>query len=354
MPKSAFLPEPAACWVDVDLTAAYVLKTQKNSGEIPWSAGGKTDPWDHVECAMGLTVAGYHGAARKAYEWSFSVQNPDGSWWSEYRNGAPAVASHKDANMTAYVAVGVYHYYLATGDDDFLAEAWPSVRRAIDFTLGLQEITGEIKWAKRKDGSISHRALLTGSSSIYKSLTCAIAIARIMEKDTSAWGLAQQRLGNAIAEAPHLFDQSKSAFAMDWYYPVLSGAIMGPAAAKRIKQSWETFVMAGWGVRCVADKAWVTMAETSELVITLAAMGNLSAAETVFKWMQDKKYDDGAFWTGVTYPEQVVYTQEKTSWTSAAVLLAADVLYDLCPASGLFRHIPSDPYQLSQNKSNTL
>jgi MMP endo-(1,4)-3-O-methyl-alpha-D-mannosidase len=338
IPKSALLSKCGECWVDVELTATYILNTQKHTGEIPWSAGGKTDPWDHVECAMGLSVAGCHQAAKKAYDWSLSAQNPDGSWWSEYQKGVPLEDAHKDANMTAYIAVGAYHYFLATGDLDFLGYLWPTVKKAIDFTVCLQGDAGEIYWAQRKNGSISRRALLTGSSSIYKSLSCAIDIAKILEKPQPHWVVAHQKLGSAILQQPHLFDQSKTVFAMDWYYPVLSGAITGLDAIKRIKNSWQEFVMDGWGVRCVSDEAWLTMAETSELVVALAGIGDHVTAETVFEWMQDKKYDDGAFWTGVTFPDRIVYTNEKTTWTGAAILLAADILYDLSSASGLFRH----------------
>ena len=58
-------PEPLI--VDVEGLAAFIMKIQKDSGEIPWSVGGKTDPWDHVESAMGLSVAGKVAAAERAY-----------------------------------------------------------------------------------------------------------------------------------------------------------------------------------------------------------------------------------------------------------------------------------------------
>ena len=41
---------------------------------------------------------------------------------------------------------------------------------------------------------------------------------------------------------------------------------------------------------------------------------------------------------GVTFPDRVIWPDEKTSWTAAAVLLAYDALNDLTPASGLFNH----------------
>jgi hypothetical protein len=80
------------------------------------------------------------------------------------------------------------------------------------------------------------------------------------------------------------------------------------------------------------------MAETSELVLTLAAIGAYEEAEQVFSWLGDKKYDDGSYWMGVTFPDQVVWPDEKTTWTAAAVLLAYDALRGGTPAGGLFSH----------------
>jgi hypothetical protein len=58
----------------------------------------------------------------------------------------------------------------------------------------------------------------------------------------------------------------------------------------------------------------------------------------VFNWVCDKKYDDGAYWMGVTFPDGVIWPEERTSWTAAAVLLAHDALHQLTPASRLFSH----------------
>jgi hypothetical protein len=101
---------------------------------------------------------------------------------------------------------------------------------------------------------------------------------------------------------------------------------------------WEKFVVPDWGVRCVSDRPWVTMAETSELVLALAAIGAMEKARIVFNWLLDKKYDDGSYWMGVTFPDSIIWPEEKTAWTTAAILLAYDALYELTPASCLFRH----------------
>jgi squalene cyclase len=67
--------------VDVDAVCRLIIATQLPSGEIPWSTGAKTDPWDHVEAAMGLTVGGYLEQARRAFDWLRSMQLADGSWY---------------------------------------------------------------------------------------------------------------------------------------------------------------------------------------------------------------------------------------------------------------------------------
>jgi hypothetical protein len=329
--------------IDIVSTAEFILKVQKPDGEIPWSVGGKTDPWDHVESAMGLVVGGFFKEAQKAYIWSAERQLADGSWWSEYNAGTPNPTAHKDTNMTAYFAVGLMHYYLAAKDRAFLKDMWPTLCKTMDFVLAMQGPQGEMYWAKRPDGSLDQNALLTGSSSIYLSLSCALGIAGLLDEKRPTWETAKIKLGNAIKNKPHLFDQSKSRFSMDWYYPMLCGAITGEKGVERLKGSWNTFIVPEWGVLCVSDAPWVTIAESSELIITLAVMGLVEVAETILYWIQDKHYEDGAYWTGVTVPDGVIYTEEKTAWTGAAVLLAADLIYDLTPASQFFRTAPFLP-----------
>lgn len=131
---------------------------------------------------------------------------------------------------------------------------------------------------------------------------------------------------------------TKSRFSMDWFYPILGGAVTGAAAQRRIDKFWKKFVIQNMGVRCVADQPWVTIAESCELVIALAAMGNSLLAGIVFSWICDRTFDDHTFWCGFTFPDMVLWPEEKITWTNAVVLMAADALYDLTPAGRLFSH----------------
>ncbi len=329
--SKAYLP------IDVDSVAALIAKTQKKSGEIPWCHRLKTDPWDHVEAAIGLCIGGYFEEARKAFEWMVKTQLRQGCWYSAYHEGTP-IDRTLDANMSAYIAVGVYYYYLITGDTVLLKRMWKTVRKATDFAISLQAPGGEIHWAINPEGRIDPMALLTGSSSIYLSIKCALLIARQLGYTMTAWKNALKKLKTAIACRPYLFNMTKARFAMDWFYPILVGVLIGPEAQERIEKSWKKFVINGQGVRCVYDQDWITLAETSELSLTLAAMGNLTLAEIVFNWICDKRYEDGTYWCGFTYPDMIIWPEEKMTWTNAVVLMAADAIYNLTPASKLFTH----------------
>lgn len=131
---------------------------------------------------------------------------------------------------------------------------------------------------------------------------------------------------------------TKSRYSMDWFYPVLAGAIAGNEARMRIDRYWKKFIVEGQGVRCVSDHPWVTIAETSELCLALSAMGNHRLAEIVFNWIIDKRYEDGSYWCGHTYPDMTIWPEDKITWTNAVVLMAADALYCLTPAANLFSH----------------
>jgi hypothetical protein len=219
-----------------------------------------------------------------------------------------------------------------------MASMWETVRRAIDFAVNRQAPTGEISWALSPRGKLDPMALLTGCSSIYMSLKCALALAAEMSFPAVHWQDALQRLGDAIRNRPYLFNMTKSRFSMDWFYPVLCGAVTGEAAASRIERQWKKFVVEGLGVRCVSDRPWVTIAESSELVLALAAMGETDKARIVFSWITDHVFADGSFWCGFTFPDMTRWPEEKVTWTNAVALLAADALFNLTPAGQLFSH----------------
>ena len=320
---------------EVTATAESIVEWQLDSGLILWFPGGHADPWNHVECAMALDITGFGAAAERAYEFLAASQRPDGAWHRYYTAGG--TEEHKlDANCTAYVACGVWHHYLVTRDRGFLESMWGVVEAAMEFALGLQQPRGEIRWARHADGTPWPFALLTSSSSIYHSLRSALAAAAELGHERPRWETSAARLSHVIHRVPDAF-APKDRFAMDWYYPVLSGVLNGGEARRRLTERWDTFVLESWGVRCVADRDWVTPAETAECTLACLAAGLADEAWQLFEWSQRQRDSDGRYWTGTVLPQRDRFPAgEKATYTAAAQLLAADALTGTSPAASLF------------------
>ena len=319
----------------IDATVAAIARVQLPNGAIPWYAGGQVDPWNHVEAAMGLDAGGRPVEAERAYRWLQFTQRRGGAWPASVRAGKIQDAT-LDANFCAYVAAGVWHHWLATGDETFVAELWPVVERAIDFVLDLQAPDGSVAWAR--DGSYQpwQGALLTSSSCIHLSLDCAISLAELTGNERPDWELSLTNLADAVALRPESFED-KSQFSMDWYYPVLGGVLRDGAGRTRIDERWSDFVVEGLGSRCVSDQPWITTAETCELALALDALGRNDEARWLFDWVDHLRCGDGAYWTGATFPDGTRWPVEQTTWSAAAVVLVYDALCGTGATSGFFR-----------------
>lgn len=333
-----FVPDvPGVITADeVAETGAAIAALQLPSGMIPWFPGGHCDPWNHVETAMALDLVGLRAEAERAYGWLVATQHPDGWWFNYYWPDGSVEDPKLDTNVCAYVAAGVWHHWLCTADRGFVEELWPTVERALDWVLTLQRPDGTILWAREVDHCPWDYALLTGSSSICHSMECGVLLAELLGRDRPDWSEAAARLAEVIATRPDAFEP-KTRWAMDWYYPVLTNVLRGPAAEARIAQSWSTFVMEGYGIRCVSDEPWVTAAETAECALSHVAIGDLERAADLLRWTRAHRHDDGSYWTGIVYPSGERFPAgERTAYTAAAVVLAADALAGASPASQLF------------------
>ena len=68
--------------------------------------------------------------------------------------------------------------------------------------------------------------------------------------------------------------------------------------------------------------------------MALAAIGD-SRAEEVFTDMQHLRTDQGNYFTGFVFPENVNWPVEQTTYTAAAMILAWDVLTGTTPGAGI-------------------
>jgi hypothetical protein len=327
---------------EVARTAASIAAMQEPSGAVPWTVGAHVDVWNHVEAAMALLVGGQVEAAELAYAWVPTMQRADGSFPMKIVGGE-VEDDRGEVNMSAYLAVGVWHHWLVRRDLDFVRRYWPTVRAGLDWVVTQQVGFGGIRWTPTED-----TYLLAGCSSIYQSLRAGVALADLLGDPQPEWELAGGRLGHALREHRDLFTD-KSTYSMDWYYPVLGGAVRGRAAHALLESRWDDFVVPGLGIRCVDTNPWVTAAETSELAMALDAVGEHRRALALLRDVQHLREDDGRYWTGWVFrdetnagsPADVHWPVEHTTYTAAAVVLAVDALGEVAgrgtAGSGIMR-----------------
>ena len=156
------------------------------------------------------------------------MQRPDGSWASKITGGIVEDATF-ETNQCAYIAVGAWHHYLITGDGRLRGGCGRRARRPRPGDVVASD-RGEIAWSVTPEGEEREGGpLLTGSSSTYHSLRAGLALADHFDEPQPEWEIAAGRLGHLIAAHPEVFAE-KDRFSMDWYYPVLGGAVRGAAA----------------------------------------------------------------------------------------------------------------------------
>ena len=314
----------------VQRQADFIISQQLPSGAIPWYQDAITDPWDHIECAIALDLTGRFNEAVKAYNWSRDTQNPDGSWYSSYPQKKQDDQT-KDTNFVSYIATGVWFHYLATKDLSFLRQMWPVAEKAIDFALSLQQPTGEVFWALSPTGKTWPGAMLTASSCTWHSIRNGVDIAKTLGIDKPKWEAAADKLLRAMREHPELFDkigENKRRYAMNWFYPVLTGVLKGKEAKEHIDREWTDFVIEDWGCRVALDEDTTAVAETGELIIALALIGEHKRARMLLDWTLELRDDKPGFCRGIKFPEEVPCPpdEERATWTSAALIMAIAAL----------------------------
>ena len=174
---------------------------------------------------------------------------------------------------------------------------------------------------------------------ICHSLRCAIAIAEHLGHERPDWELSAARLAHVIRTEPDAF-APKHRWAMDWYYPVLGGVLARrrrPRAARRplrhVRRSRAAACAAcptgrGSPRPRRASACWPTSPSAS--ASTRRAAVRLGAAVP--------RADDGRYWTGTVYPDEVHFPGgEQSTYTAAAVVLAADALAGRQPGLGALR-----------------
>jgi hypothetical protein len=337
--------------IDLPACADRIESLQRPDGAITWIESGIWDAWNHGESAMALAIAQRDTACFLALDALLDRQEADGGWTGDLGASVPLDADNRqlvpgtpdtarDTNFTGYAAVTVLRSLLALNAMDRLPRYWPMIRTAMDFVLEHQTPCGDVVWAAPPEGEdiASTDSVRAGNASLYKSLECAILMARALGDDDADLTAARNRIGAVLRENDARFDRTgidRRRYAMDWYYPVLAGVLPADAGKARLYARWTEFVVAGLGCKCVADEPWVTAAETAELALACLATGQNSQAEALLRDLAPLAAREGGYWMGWQFEENVIWPCERPSWTAGALILATDALEALTTGSNL-------------------
>ena len=319
--------------------AKFIKSIQLESGVIPSNDDGSHDPWDHIESIMGLNFANEYESSKLAFNWLIKNQNEDGSWFSKYMNDIP-IEKNKPTHFAPYISVAALHFYKIFSDKEYLEYLWPSIESAINFSIKLQIQNGTIPWSVDKNQKIEEDFLLTGSSSILKSIECGIAISKIIKstKNLEDWNHSYELLSKAIKNPSGKFDllKDRRRFSMDWYYPILSGCLNDDQKFFYVDKVFKDFYIKEMGIKCVIEEPWVTVAETCEFIICLMISGRDEDAKKLLKDVINISDINGVPYMGWQYEENIFWPLERPSWTSAALIIAADSVMGLSKGKDLF------------------
>src|SRR5690606_24010352 len=157
-----------------------------------------------------------------------------------------------------------------------------------------------------------------------------LEIATHLGHDRPAWAHARSRLILAVDEAVRLgsvvVDKGlndkrfidKSRHSMDWFYPVLGGALVGADAHALIDRRWAEFIVPVYGARSGSDRPGATPAEACELVVAWEVLGRRYEAGAILDDIEVHRGRDGGYWTGYVWPDTASWPEEKTTGTAAA------------------------------------
>ena len=292
-----------------------------------------------MESILGLNFSKELNSSKLAFKWLIDNQNSDGSWFSKYEDEKP-IEKNKPTHFGPYISVAALHFYKIFADKKYLKKLWPTIESAVNFSINYQITNGTIPWSIDSDGLVEEDYLLTGSSSILKSIECAIAIAKILDNKSNInkWIQSYHLLADAIRNSESKFDllKDRKSFSMDWYYPIISGCLCESEKLFYIDKIFKDFYVKDIGVKCVVHEPWITVAETSEFIISLVIAERRKDAQKLLIDVLNISDETGIPYMGWQYKENIFWPDEKPSWTSSALIVAADTLFNLSDAADLF------------------
>lgn len=325
-------------------TARSIARVQLPSGMIPWAPGHHADPWNHAESVAALCVAGEREAAEHGLRWLSRVVGRDGAFCQYYL--ARGVEEPRiDLNVCTYPAVAILAWVGAGGSLEVARHHLGWYERTLGFVLSFQLPDGRFPWAldparRPLEGSLraASAAMLIGfeAASLLASEVGGLRVGGLEE--------ARESLAIALAKDEGFLD--RLAWSMDWYYPVLAGALEDDVAEDRLDALLARGRETSGQLRCVLDAPWVTTAETAEAAMAAWRLGREEDARRLLRSVEALRRTDGSYATGVVLPHGTSFPAGECSTYSAAAVILAHLVLGAHPRASLVEALLAGPSAL--------
>ena len=211
----------------------------------------------------------------------------------------------REANFAAYLAVGLLHHIRSTGDDDVPGPDVADARaRRSTSSSACRRPAGRSAGPAAPDGrspptrrcSPAAPACSTACAARWSWPGCATSRSRTgsWPRPRSATRSSRTRNGS----------RPGSRYSMDWYYPILGGALRGPAAHDRIDGRLGPVRGARprHPLRRATDPG-SPAPRPANWCSRCARSATSTGPRELFADMQHLRHDDGSYWTGYVYPD---------------------------------------------------
>jgi hypothetical protein len=307
---------------DFESCIKWIITNQDSSGAIFWDEGKKFDAWDHSECLIALAIFGEWQSFKKGIDFLINECNEHGLIKSESVNFA-VTKDYFEPHHVAYVFLPILQKYYLDNDLEYLDDLWPFLSKVYKGMKDFQDEEGYFFWAKNENGFVDN-SLITATCSLELSRRAFFKISKILKKNIPE----DMRFISKDMIKSSKFNRDnvdRGRFSMDSYYPLLCNI----GGEQEIETLLQKFYVNDKGIKCVIEEPWVTLAETAECVVSLKKNGKVEIAKKIFNNILQYKNDKGFYPTGYQFKMNIFWPDESSTWTNAAIVIAADAVHDL-------------------------
>ena len=301
----------------------WILKNQKDNGEILWDDKGKWDFWDHCECLIALSIYEEWEAFRRGLDFCLNMVDQEGLVKSQYINGKIS-QDYFEAHHAPYIYLPLLQKYYIDNDINYLLKHRSEIHQIYKGTKKFKDADGYYHWALDQNGLLDD-TLVTSSCSLELSRRAYNKICELIQDEEF---IDHNIIISNTKLNSNKFDRggiNRSRFSMDSYYPILCDSGTKVDAKKILNK----FYVDGLGIKCVKEEPWVTFAESSECIMALYKVGLKKEATKIFDEVLKHKNSKGYFPTGYQYDLGIYWPEEDSTWTNAAIIMAADCIHDI-------------------------